>query len=67
MKVEEVRQVARAKGIAPGHLKKTDLVRHVQRKEGNFDCFGTAVDGVCSQWDCLWRADCFGVARKERL
>ncbi|MHB8422824.1 MAG: hypothetical protein ACYC9S_10870 [Leptospirales bacterium] len=58
MRVEEIRQIARAKGVLPSHLKKSDLIRCIQRQEGNFECFGTAVDGVCSQWDCLWRADC---------
>ncbi|MDA8433331.1 MAG: 2Fe-2S iron-sulfur cluster-binding protein, partial [Nitrospiraceae bacterium] len=34
------------------------LVRAIQRAEGNFDCFGSARSGHCSQDDCLWRQDC---------
>jgi len=36
-----------------------DFARLIQRTEGNFDCFGTAVDGVCDQEGCLWRRTCF--------
>ena len=36
-----------------------DFTRAIQRAEGNFDCFGTAADGVCDQDRCLWREDCF--------
>lgn len=66
MKVEEIRLIAKQKGVLPGHLKKMDLIHRVQVQEGNFDCFGSAVDGVCSQWDCLWRADCLGMATKKK-
>lgn len=36
-----------------------DFARMIQRTEGNFDCFGTAVDGMCDQEGCLWRRTCF--------
>jgi len=42
-----------AKGIWIG-----DLIHAIQRTEGNFDCFGKAVDGVCDQESCLWRETC---------
>ena len=64
MRVEEIRQIARAKGVVPGHLKKSELIHCVQLREGNFDCSGTAVEGICSQWDCLWSADCMSYGLK---
>ncbi|MEW5949819.1 MAG: hypothetical protein AB1711_10485 [Thermodesulfobacteriota bacterium] len=34
-----------------------DAVRAIQRAEGNFDCFGTAIV-YCDQADCCWRFAC---------
>jgi len=36
---------------------KKELIRMIQKKEGNFDCFGTSV-GYCTQFTCTWRSDC---------
>lgn len=65
MRVEEIRTKARDLGVTPGRLGKVDLIRLVQREEGNFDCFATAVSGICDQTDCLWRDDCFAAAKKR--
>ncbi|MEW6327507.1 MAG: hypothetical protein AB1487_07940 [Thermodesulfobacteriota bacterium] len=34
-----------------------DAIRAIQRAEGNFDCFGTAIV-YCDQADCCWRFAC---------
>jgi hypothetical protein len=65
MRVEEIRTKARDLGVTPGRLGKVDLIRLVQREEGNFDCFATAISGICDQTDCLWRDDCFAAAKKR--
>ncbi|NIR61319.1 MAG: SAP domain-containing protein [Gammaproteobacteria bacterium] len=65
MNLQDIRTRARERGIAPGRLTKVGLVRAIQRREGNFDCFATARDGVCDQLGCLWREDCFAAARKD--
>jgi len=36
---------------------KKELIRTIQKKEGNYDCFGTSKD-YCDQEDCCWRTDC---------
>lgn len=59
MKMTEVRQRAKLLGIKPGRKRKADLIREVQRTEGNFPCFGTAHD-FCDQHNCSWRKDCLG-------
>ena len=64
MNMQEIRNLARKAGIKPGKLKKVELVRSFQSQEGNFDCFATANEGICSQEDCLWREDCFSMAKK---
>ena len=63
MKIEEVRSLAKSRGIHTGKLSKAVLIRTIQAEEGNFDCFATAYDGVCDQESCLWRSDCFDAAR----
>lgn len=59
----ELRAMVKGRGIKqqPGATK-VELVRTLQRSEGNFDCFATATAGQCDQLDCLWREDCFKCA-----
>lgn len=59
MQVKEIKEVAKALGIAPGNKRKADLIRSIQVTEGNFDCFASAYNKECDQLDCLWRKDCF--------
>ncbi len=58
MTIKEIRDIAKKKGIKVNNMKKGNMIRAVQRAEGNFDCFGSAKDGVCNQVYCLWREDC---------
>lgn len=58
MNLKDVKEIAKQKGIKAGKMKKEELIRSIQKSEGNFDCFGTAISGECSQNDCLWREDC---------
>ncbi len=37
-------------------LRKIDLIRAIQEKEGNVPCYQNVFD--CWQFDCLWRPDC---------
>ena len=62
MNMQQIRSIAKAHGVKAGKLTKVNLVRHIQLAEGNFDCFATAVDGMCDQQGCLWREDCFKAA-----
>ncbi len=58
MTLKEIKEIAREKGVKAGKMKKDELVRAIQLAEGNFDCYGTAMTGDCSQSDCFWRSDC---------
>ena len=58
MKVQEIKEIAVKLGIKPGRMKKADLVRAVQRGEGNEDCYGSERAANCGQLECLWRKDC---------
>ncbi|MDP1633619.1 MAG: SAP domain-containing protein [Gallionellaceae bacterium] len=64
MKLEDVRSIAKSRGIHPAKLSKLKLIRTLQIGEGNFDCFATTASGECDRWDCMWRADCFEAAKK---
>ena len=57
MTVEQLRAMAKELGVKPVSLRKAELIKSMQIAEGNFDCFGTAID-YCDQLDCLFRYDC---------
>lgn len=64
--MQQIRAMARQLDLKPGRSTKADLVRRIQRREGNFDCFGSAGLGICDQPHCLWRSDCFKQAARAR-
>lgn len=58
MRLSEMEKKARNLGIKDTwKFSKKDLIKNIQRAEGNFDCFGTAVK-ACDQLVCCWRVDC---------
>ena len=61
MKIQAIREIAKKKGVTAGKMEKTDLVRAIQRAEGNRDCFATQYVRECNQNSCLWRNDCLKV------
>jgi len=65
MRLEVVRAIAKSHGLRSGKRSKEDLIKSIQSEEGNFDCYGTAVQGVCDQETCLWRTDCFDNSTEE--
>lgn len=64
MNIQAIRAIAKSRGIRTAKLSKTDLIRTIQREEGNFPCFGTAVDGICDQANCSWRDDCLPTEKR---
>jgi hypothetical protein len=58
MTMKQIKDIAKEKGVKVGNMKKDNIIRAIQRAEGNFDCFGTAVAGVCDQLNCVWKDDC---------
>lgn len=58
MRLAEIERRARVLGVKDTwKFSKKDLIKTIQRNEGNFDCFGTA-KGYCDQSACSWRDDC---------
>lgn len=59
MRIQKVREIAKKKGVEAGKkLNQTDLIRAIQKAEGNNDCFATTQVRECNQMNCLWREDC---------
>lgn len=58
MKMHEIRTMAKGLGVKSFGKSKAELIREIQRKEGNFDCFGRA-STYCDQTHCAFRALCF--------
>lgn len=56
--MQEIKAIAKERGLKSGSLKKIELVRVLQVSEGNEPCFGMGKSGVCGQTECLWKADC---------
>lgn len=57
MKMNEIRSLAKSLGIKSFGKSKVDLIKEIQTKQGNFDCYGTAAD-YCDQLECLFREPC---------
>ena len=58
MRMSEIEKRAKNAGVKDTwRYSKKDLIKAIQRKEGNFDCFGTAINN-CDQLVCIWRKDC---------
>jgi hypothetical protein len=58
IRLSEIEKKAKSLGIRDTwRLSKKELVKTIQRKEGNIDCFASARRS-CDQIGCLWRGDC---------
>jgi hypothetical protein len=57
MKMREVQKIAKQHGINSFGRSKKDLILAIQGAEGNFQCFGTAID-FCDQYGCCFRSQC---------
>lgn len=58
MRLSEIEKKARFLGINDTwKYSKKELVRKIQKSEGNFDCFATAIS-YCDQQNCCWMPDC---------
>ncbi len=59
MTLSEIQKRARSLGIRDTwKYSKKELVRQIQLKEGNIECFATVADKNCPQTVCCWREDC---------
>lgn len=57
MKLTEIKKKAQEVGVVPGKMIKVDLVRAIQKKEGNSECYHSGKT-QCDRTECCWREDC---------
>lgn len=57
MKVTEIKKKAQAIGVVPRKMTKADLIRAIQKQEGNSECYHSKKI-QCDKTDCCWREDC---------
>lgn len=62
MMLADIKAKAKGLGIKAGSKKKLELIHAIQQAEGNFDCFGTAVN-FCDQGDCCFMKDCLAMSK----
>lgn len=59
MRLSEIERKAKSMGINDTwRYSKREIVRGIQRKEGNIECFSTRTRSVCGQLSCCFRSDC---------
>jgi hypothetical protein len=58
MTLQEIKEVAKQRGLAVGKMKKGEIVRAIQEAEGNDACFDTGKSLECGQSECLWLRVC---------
>lgn len=65
MKLSEIKARAESNGIKPRRATKCELIRAIQKIEGNFDCFASGSSDECGQESCLWRTDCLEADKQK--
>ena len=58
MKLQEIKEIAQRLEIPVKKMTKAELIRAIQKKEENTQCFETGAAAECGQDKCLWVEDC---------
>jgi hypothetical protein len=66
MKFQEIQKMAKGMGINTYKMKKTDIIRTIQRKENNIDCYATDRADHCEEKACSWRSDCLASNKNRK-
>jgi len=56
--MQEIKKIAKAKGLIFHNAGKTTIIRSIQRAEGLNDCFATSRAKECEE-NCFWKKECF--------
>ncbi len=63
MKISDIHKIAKKMGIKSFGKKKIEIIREIQKKEGNIPCFATERVNYCGEENCLWRNDCIKLGK----
>jgi len=58
MNTSQILKRAEEMDIELGWMVQTDLIRAIQRAEGNIDCYATDRNRTCGDEQCIWREGC---------
>ncbi len=67
MKFNEIRKMAKGMGINTYKMKKTAMIRAIQKAEENIECYATERVQYCDEGACLWRDTCSSVAADKEF
>ena len=45
----------------------TKAMKGLQKRQGNFDCFGSAIQGHCDQLHCRYRDVCLSISQGQAV
>ena len=65
MTFTEIQKMAKSMGINTYRMKKTDMIRSIQRAEKNIDCYNTERVKNCHENACGWSGDCRSLNNKR--
>ncbi len=57
--------MAKGMDIYTHRMKKTDIIRAIQRAENNIECYGTNRVDSCHEQSYLWRSDCLALNNRK--
>lgn len=61
MRFQDMQKMAKNMGININKMKKTDMIRAIQKAENNMPCYGTDRIEYCHEETCSWRKDCLAL------
>ena len=62
----EIRRIAKGKGVNTLRMGKIDMIRAIQRTEENIECYGTQRVEYCHEDSCLWKHDCLSLSYNSK-
>ncbi len=63
MTLKEVKAIAKERNLKSANMKKTEIIRAIQKDEGNNDCFATGRANECGQIKCLVASGLFKIKK----
>ncbi len=66
MNFNQIRKMAKTMGVNTYRMKKTDIIRAIQKVEHNIECYGSERVTECMEDSCLWRGDCVSLGQGGR-
>jgi hypothetical protein len=66
MRFQDIQRMAKSMDINTYRMKKTDMIRAIQKAENNIPCYGTERLYNCHEDACSWREGCLALNNHKR-